>query len=98
VPAVHDQALGADRSGGGELLLEQLAAGNPDPVVWGRHVDHVRRVHVGVDARGREGRADLIGFAVAGERRGLPALRVPEEELRDFGAGCLGGGEWVGVV
>ena len=51
VAAVHDQSLGAERSGRRGVRAEQLAAGDADPVVRGRHVQHVRRVHV--DRRGR---------------------------------------------
>ena len=46
VPAVHDEPLRADRRGGRQLLGEQLAAGDPDPVVGARDVDQVRRVDV----------------------------------------------------
>jgi hypothetical protein len=51
VAAVHDQALRAELGRGVHVLLEQLAAGDPLPVVRGRHVDEVRRMHVQVDAR-----------------------------------------------
>ena len=56
VPAVHDQALRPDLRGRLELLVEQLAAGDPDPVVRRRDVDHVVRVHVGIDPGRIEGR------------------------------------------
>ena len=86
VPAVHDQALGADRGRGGELLAEQLAAGNPDPVVRAGHVDAVRRVDEHLQARLAERGAELARVT-AGERRRAPALRVAEEELDDLGTG-----------
>ena len=51
VAAVHDQALRADRRRGVDVLLEQLARRDPDPVVGGGDVDEVGRVDVEVDAR-----------------------------------------------
>ena len=84
MPAVHDQSFGADRRGGVQLLLEQLAAGDPDPVIRRGHVDDIRGVHVQIDTRACERRPDLV--RLTGEGRGLPALRVAEEELDGFGA------------
>ena len=52
VAAVHDQPLGADLGRGVDVLLEQLAARDPHPVVGRGDVDEVGRVHVEVDARG----------------------------------------------
>ena len=83
VPAVHDQALGPDRSRRLELLVEQLPARDPDPVVAGRDVDDVWSVDVDVDARGGEGIPDG-GRIAARYHRALPALRVAEEKL-----GCV---------
>jgi hypothetical protein len=80
VAAVHDQALGPDRRGRLELLVEDLPARDPDPVVAGRDVDDVRRVDVDVDARRGEGVPDG-GRIAAGYHRALPPLRVAEEEL-----------------
>ena len=56
VAAVHDHAPRADGGGGLQLLAEQLAAGDPDPVVGGRHVDAVRSVDEDVDAAPRRTR------------------------------------------
>src|SRR5437764_9511928 len=80
VPAVHDQALGPDRRGRLELLVEEFPARDPDPVVAGRDVDDVRRVDVDVDARCGEG-VPYGGRVPAGYHRALPALRVAQEEL-----------------
>ena len=80
VPAVHDQALGPDGRGRLELLVEQLPAGNPDPVVAGGDVDDVRRVDVDVHAGRGEGVPDGRRIP-AGYHRSLPALRIAEEEL-----------------
>jgi hypothetical protein len=51
VTAVHDQTLGADGGGRVHVLLQQLAARDPDPVVGRRDVDDVGGVHVEVHAR-----------------------------------------------
>ena len=67
VAAVDDQALGPDLGGGVDVLLEELAARDPDPVVGGGDVDDVRRVDVEVDPR-------LLG--VRPQRRGAPAYRI----------------------
>src|SRR5699024_2363076 len=60
VATVHDHPGRADLGGRGHLLLQQLAARDPDPVVRGRDVDHVRGVHVqrdiGLLGRGPERR------------------------------------------
>lgn len=75
VTAVDDQPSGADCRGGVGVLDEQLATGDPDPVVQRRHVDHVRRVDVDVD---------LGGAQPVGVRPWLgcfPALGIGEEEL-----------------
>src|SRR5690348_4644076 len=86
VAAVHDQALRADRSRGGELLAQQLAAGDTDPVVRAGHVDAVRRVDEDLEARLVE-RSAKLARVTAGERGRAPALGVTEEELDDLGTG-----------
>ena len=86
VPAVHDEARGPHRGGSGELLAEQLAAGNPDPVVRARHVDPVGRVDEHLQAGLAERGPELAGVT-AGERRRVPALRIAEEELDDLSPG-----------
>src|SRR5580658_7104067 len=97
VPAVHDQPLGPDRRGGLELLVEQLPAGDPDPVVAGRHVDDVGRVDVDVHPGGRVGVPDG-GRVPAGYHRALPALRIAEEELGRVRPAGSGLGQRVGYV
>ena len=94
VTAVHDQALGPNRGRRVKLLAEQLAAGDPDPVVRARHVDAVRRVDEHLQARLAE-RGAQPGGVPAGERRRAPALRVAEEELDDLGTGGLRHGQRV---
>src|SRR5215831_16390960 len=49
VTTMHDEALGTDRGSRVQLLLEQFAARNPDPVVRRRDVDDIGRVDVAVD-------------------------------------------------
>ena len=46
---VDDQRLGADLGRAVDVLLKQLAARNPDPVVGGRDVQTVWGVHVEVE-------------------------------------------------
>ena len=83
VPAMNDEALRADRGSGSELLLEQLPAGNPDPVIGRRHVDDVRRMDVAGDVGGLESGPQLGG--VGGEGGRLPALWVAEKVLHGAG-------------
>jgi hypothetical protein len=85
VPAVHDKALGADRGGRLELLLDDGPARVPDPVVGARQVHRIGRVDVHIDPRVFPGLLDLRG--VAGDDRRLPVLRVAEEELRNVRLG-----------
>jgi hypothetical protein len=82
VPAVHDQPFRPDRGGRLELLIEQLAGRDPDPVVGRGHVDDVRRVDVHVHV-GLRVRVAHRGRVPAGDHRPLPALRVAEEELSE---------------
>jgi hypothetical protein len=81
VAAVHDQPARADRRGRLELLLEQLTAGDTNPVVGARDVDHVGRVNVDVHPRLRVRVPDSRRIATRDDRP-LPPLRVAEEELR----------------
>ena len=98
VAAVDDQALGADLGGGVHVLLEQLAARDPDAVVGGGDVDDVGRVHVEVDA-GRLGvRAQAVGAAGVADLGALVALRVAEEELHQRGLARLRLGDRVGLL
>ena len=96
VAAVHDHARCADGGGGLQVLPEQLAAGNPDPVVGGRHVDPVRSVDEDLDPRLGE-RFPQRG-RLTGEGRRLPVLRVAEKELGDFRFPGGSGGERVAAV
>jgi hypothetical protein len=96
VAAVHDQPACPDRRGRLELLIEELAARDPDPVVGRRHVDDVRRVHVAADAGVGEGRRDL--GRLAGQHRRLPALRVAQEELHGVRPGGQGLGQRVAIM
>ena len=75
VAAVHDQPLRAQLGGGLGVRQQQLAAGDPDPVVERGDVDDVRRVDVDVHVGRLERRR-------VGTRLGrFIALRVGEEEL-----------------
>ena len=93
VAAVHDHPEGADRRGRLRVLGEQLAAGDADPVVGRRHVEHVRRVDDDHDvarraARRRPGR----GFGA------LVALRVGQEDLHAVGVHLRRPGQRPAVV
>jgi hypothetical protein len=92
VAAVHDQALGADGLGGLGVLGDPLAGGDPDPVVEGRHVEHVRRMDEDGDVRGEQLGGLRVRFG------GFPALRVGQEELDDFRATVRRGAERVVVA
>jgi hypothetical protein len=83
VPPVHDEAPGPDRRGGCELLAEQLAAGDPDPVVGARHVDAVGSVDEHLQSGLVQRSTELVRVAT-GKRRCVPALRIAEEELDDL--------------
>src|SRR5215207_441397 len=98
MPAVHDQCRGADLGGGIQVLLQELAARDPDPVVGCRHVEHVWSMHVEGDTgrfRGgpQGGRAPLVR-----DLRPLPGLRVTKEELGKGGLARLGFGYRVELV
>ena len=98
VAAVHDDALGADLGRRGEVLLEQLAAGDADPVVRRRDVDRVGRVHVEVDAGIGRRLPQRRGTAGELHDRPLVALRVAEEELAQRGPPGGGLRHRVGLV
>jgi len=87
VPAVHHQRAGADRRGRRGVLAEQLAAGDADPVVGGRHVEHVGRVDDDHHVPG----AQRVGVRTRCGR--LPALRVGQEDLHPVGVHLRGPGE-----
>ena len=85
VTAVDDQALGAQRRGGVDVLLEQLAGRDPDAVVGGGDVDDVGRVDVEVDpGRGRVVAQPLEPAGVPDLGPGV-ALGVAQEELHQVG-------------
>src|SRR5579875_5260 len=92
VAAVHDQALGPDGGGRRQMLAEQFAAGDADPVVRGGHVDPVRGVHEHLDARLGE-RVLHRGRVAAREYRRLPVLRVTKKELCDGSIALFGLGQ-----
>jgi hypothetical protein len=73
--AVHHQPASADRRGRRGVLGHQLAGRNADAVVQRRHIDHIRRVHVGLQVRS----AQLVGQGMRVWTG--PALRIREEEL-----------------
>ena len=97
VPAVHHHADRADLGSGVDLLLHQLPAGNADPVVRGRHVQHVRRMHherdPGLCRRVLE-RRRTTGIV---ELVPLPCLRVPDEDLCEVRPPCLRFGDRVAL-
>src|SRR3954454_11904895 len=72
------------------MLLEELAAWDPDPVVRGRDVDDVRRMHVEVDAVLLGGTTQPIGSSGVLELGAFVALGVAEEELRERRPACDG--------
>ena len=80
------------------MLLQQLAAGDADPVVRGRHVDEVgawtyRSMPASTAAARR-----ASGAAGVLELRPLVPLRVAEEELGQGGPAFDGGRDGVGLV
>ena len=89
VAAVHDQALGAQRRRRVDVLLEQLARRDPDPVVRGGDVDDVGRVDVEVDPGRRRVVAQPLEPAGVPDLGPLVALRVAEEELHQVGLAGL---------
>ena len=89
VAAVHDQALGAQRRRRVDVLLEQLARRDPDPVVRGGDVDDVRRVDVEVDPGRRRVVAQPLEPAGVPHLGPLVALGVAEEELHQVGLAGL---------
>ena len=85
VPAVHDHARGPDARGRMQILLQELAAGDADPVVGGRHVEHVRRVHVEGDPGRLGGCLERVRAPGVRDLRALPGLWVAQEELGQRG-------------
>src|SRR5690606_38288970 len=98
VSAVHDDTPRADLGRGGDVLLQQLASRDPDPVVGRRDVDRVGSVHI----QRHSGR--LGGGFQAGRPPGilndrpLVALRVAEEELDRVGAARLRLGDGIALT
>jgi hypothetical protein len=89
---LHDQALRADARGRGGVLAQQLAAGDADPVVRRRDIQHVGRVDVQLEVAGLQ-RIRLGMFL-----RRLPALRVGQEELDRACLALGGGGDQIRIV
>src|SRR5699024_6437644 len=89
MPAVHHHSGRTDLGGQVDVLLQQLAARDPDPVVQAGHIEHVRSVHEQPHPRlgGRllQGR----GAAVEIDHWPLPSLGVPEEDLGRVGPTSL---------
>jgi hypothetical protein len=98
VTAVDDQRPGTDGRRGIDVLLQQLAARDPDPVVRRGDIDEVRRMHVQVDAGLGRGRTQRFGSAWIGHDRRLVPLRVAEEELRQVRPPNRGFRERIGLV
>ena len=98
VAAVDDQALGADLGGRVDVLLQELAARDPDPVVGGGDVDDVGRVDVEVDPRLLGGLPQRRGAPGVPDLGTLVGLRVAEEELHERRLAGLGLGDRVGLV
>src|SRR5690606_32259200 len=98
VPAVHDDPGRSDLSRRGDLLLEQFAARNADPVVRRRHVEDVRRVDIQGDTRRLGGRLQPFGAARVVDDGLLPPLRVADEDLGRLRAARRGLGDRVAAV
>ena len=98
VAAVDDQSLGADRGRRVDVLLEELARGDPDPVVGRGDVDDVGRVDVEVDARRGRVVPQSVGASGVADLGTLVALRVAEEELHEARAPGPRLGDRVGLV
>jgi hypothetical protein len=65
-------------------LLQQLAAGNADPVVRGGDIEPVRRMHVEIDAARFGLGTQSRGATAEGDHRSVPTLRIPEKELDEI--------------
>jgi hypothetical protein len=98
MPAVHDQCRGADLGGGIQVLLQELAARDPDPVVGCRHVEHVWSVHVEGDTGCFRGGLQGDRAPLVCDLRPLPGLRVTKEELGKGGLARFGFGYRVELV
>jgi serine/threonine-protein kinase RsbW len=87
---MDDQCLGADLGRSVDMLLQQRAARDANPVVRRSDIEPVGRMNVQIDApilrRGAEG----YWTALVGDYWWFPALRIAEEELGEVGFSRLG--------
>jgi hypothetical protein len=86
VTAVHDHPGRSYLRGGRDLLSQQFAARNPNPVVAGGNVDDVGRVNVDPNPRRLRLLLEPGGAAWMGELRALPPLRITKEKLHTVSA------------
>src|SRR5829696_4295353 len=98
MPAVHDQCRGADLGGGIQVLLQELAARDPDPVVGRRHVEHIWSVHVEGDTGRFCGGLQAGSAPLVRDLWPFPGLWVTKEELGKGGLARLGFGYRVDLV
>ena len=82
---MDDQRLSADLRRRIDVLLEQLAAWDANPVVGRRDVDEIGSVDVQIDTGRLSVGAQRGGAALVGDHRSFVALRIAEEELRQVG-------------
>lgn len=83
VTTMDDHSAGAEISGHADVLLQQLAARDADPVVRRRQVDNEGRVYIDAHAGFLSGSPQRLRPALVTELGGFPAPRVSDLELHD---------------
>ena len=78
---MHDDRRGADLGRGIEILLQELSARDPDPIVRSGHIEHVRSVNVQGDAGLLCGGLQRCRASLVRNLGPFPGLRVAKEEL-----------------
>jgi hypothetical protein len=96
--AMHDEPRRTDLGSSVEVLLQKLPARDADPIIGGRHIEHVRRMHVEPYARVLCRCLQRCCTAGVPDLWALPRLWIPKEELRKCRFARRGFCDWINLV